>query len=96
MIKYLQINLDGGRQAQDLLKQTALEKDIDILLINEQYQKQVTGTWFQDLTAKAAIAVLNPNLSIKEVNELSVNFVWAEIEGTRLYKSIQLLFFSKH
>ena len=37
-MKFLQLNLGRGRDAQDLLMQTARETGADVLLINEQYK----------------------------------------------------------
>lgn len=85
MIKYLQSNLGRGREAQDLLKQTAMEKKADVLIISEQYRKPETGSWFQDQTTRAAIAVLNPSLKIRKVGEPAANYVWVDIEGVRVY-----------
>ena len=35
-MKFLQINLERGKDAQDLLMQTASERGADVLLISEQ------------------------------------------------------------
>ena len=43
MIRFLQINLGRGREAQNLLMHVAAEKDVDVLLINEQYRKRRMG-----------------------------------------------------
>ena len=48
MIRLLKINLGSGREAQNLLMHVAAEKDVDVLLISEQYRKPQTGSWFED------------------------------------------------
>jgi len=37
MISIMQINVDGGRNAQDLLMATASERGADVLIISEPY-----------------------------------------------------------
>ena len=37
-LKFLQLNLGRGKDAQDLLMQTARERGADVLLISEQYR----------------------------------------------------------
>ena len=50
-----------------LLKQIVLKKEVDIVLISEQYCKQKDETWITDLSNTAAIWVpKNKNLSIKK------------------------------
>lgn len=85
MARFLQINLGRGREAQDLLMQVAAEKKADVLIISEQYKKPDTGLWFQDTSGKAAIVVLNSAMRIREVSEHTADFVWAHLEGVRVY-----------
>lgn len=84
-IQVLQINLGRGREAQDLLMQTAVEKEVDLLLICEQYQKVETAMWYQDQTAKSAIMVRNRSLRVGRICEESSGFTWIETEGLRIY-----------
>lgn len=84
-LKYLQVNLGRGREAQDLLMQTAVERKVDVLLISEQYRKPELGCWFQDVSGRAAISVLNRELRVKEVGEQASNFVWIDVGGMRIY-----------
>lgn len=83
MIRFLQINLGRGQQAQDLLMQVSVERSIDILLITEQYKKR--DGWFEGATNRSAIAVRSSNINIGEANESAANFVWVNIQGLRVY-----------
>lgn len=85
MIRYLQVNLGRGREAQDLLTQVAVEKSTDILIVCEHYKQPECESWFQDTTARAAIAVLNRGLNIRKVCDTTPNFVWVDVEGVRVY-----------
>lgn len=40
MIKILQINVDGGQMAQDLVEAKIKERGIDVLIICEQYKNK--------------------------------------------------------
>lgn len=84
-MRILQVNLDTGREAQDFLMQLASEKDMDLFLICEQYQKLETVMWYQDQTAKSAIMVRNRSLRVGSVCEGSSGFTWIEVEGLRIY-----------
>ena len=85
MIRFLKINLGRGRQVQNLLMHVAAEKDVDVLIISEQYRKSQTGSWFEDRTSRAAIMVRNNTLNIQDIGEQKSCFVWVEIEGIRVY-----------
>lgn len=84
-MRFLQINLGKGKEAQDLLLQTAIEKEIDLLLICEQYRKPETKIWYQDQTEKTAIMITNKCIQIKEVTEDHNSFIWMEISDLRIY-----------
>ena len=85
MIRLMQINLRRGREAQNLLMQVASEREVDILLISEQYRKPEMGTWFEDGTSKAVIVIRNKTLSIKDTGKQELGFVWVEVEGIHMY-----------
>ena len=84
MIRFLQINLGRGREAQNLLMHVAAEKDVDVLLISEQYRKPQTGSWYEDRISTAAIMVRSNTLNIPKTGEQKSCFVWVEIEGIRV------------
>lgn len=85
MIKFLQINLGRGREAQDLMIQKAREDNIDILLISEPYSKLPTCIWYEDTSHRAAILVQSRNANISEINESNFGFVYATINNVRIY-----------
>ena len=47
-MKYLQLNLGRGKEAQNLLMQTAKESGADVLLIGEQHKWSENSAWYQD------------------------------------------------
>lgn len=46
-----------SKTADAILTQMVIERSIDVLIISEQYQKQITGTWIEDNTRTSAIWV---------------------------------------
>lgn len=83
----LQINVDGGKVAHDLAEAKIKERDIDILIICEQYRnKTVEDGWFQDSSGKAAVAVINENLPILAASSSDDSgFRWVEVCDLRIY-----------
>lgn len=79
------MNLDRGREAQDLLMQIALEKDVDVVLISEQYRRPASGNWYQDRSDKTAIVIINRSLRITKVQEDAEKYTWVEIGDFRIY-----------
>ncbi|KRF80923.1 uncharacterized protein Dvir_GJ26920 [Drosophila virilis] len=55
MVKFLQLNLNHCRAAQDLLAQTTREKRIDVAIISEPYTPKHIGVWHESLDAGAAL-----------------------------------------
>ncbi|XP_041632411.1 uncharacterized protein [Drosophila kikkawai] len=55
MVKFLQLNLNHCRAAQDLLSQTAIEQRIDIAILSEPYKAKPEGVWQQSADGGAAI-----------------------------------------
>ena len=66
-LKFLQLNLGRGEEAQNLLMQTAWERRADVLLISEQRKWSKNSAWYQDASRKAGILVCSPDLSIGEL-----------------------------
>ncbi len=54
-MKILQINLNHCEAAQELLTQTVYERNVDVVIICEQYKNLSSDTWVSDSTKKAAI-----------------------------------------
>lgn len=87
MIKILQINVDGGRVAQDLMETKIKELGFDVLIICEQYKnKTEEDGWFQDNSGKAAVAVINEDLPIMATGPSDdIGFRWVEVKDHRIY-----------
>ena len=47
-MKYLQLNLGRGKEAQDLLMETARERVAVVLLISEKHKWSENSAWYQD------------------------------------------------
>src|ERR1700710_29264 len=56
-MRLLQLNLNNCEVAQDLLRQTVAEKQIDVAIVSEHYRRGDGCTWVADTTDKAAIWV---------------------------------------
>lgn len=54
-MRLLQLNLNNCEVAQDLLRQTVAEKQIDVAIVSEYYRRGEDCTWVADTTDKAAI-----------------------------------------
>ena len=84
-VKFLQLNLGRGKDAQDLLMQTAREREADVLPISEQYKWSENSSWFQDASRRSGILVCSPDLSVGDFLESDAGFVWVEVAGVRVY-----------
>lgn len=84
MTKLIQINVGGGRAAQDLAYATANQLKIDIMMISEQYNNEHDRT-YSDLGNRAAISVVNNKISIDEIGPEEFGFRWIGVSGKRLY-----------
>lgn len=84
-MKFLQINLGHGREAQDLMIQKAEEDNTDILLISEPYRNPPYQVWYEDTNHRAAIMVRNRRLVVSEVDESNAGFVYATVGKVRVY-----------
>ena len=74
-MKFLQLNLERGKEAQNLLMQTAKERGADVLLFSEQYKWSENSAWYQDSSRRAGILVCNPDLKIGDFRETDAGFV---------------------
>ena len=84
-LKFLQLNLGRGNEAQNLLMQTTRERRADVLLISEQHKWSENSDWYQDASRRAGILVCSPDLSIADFLETDAGFVWVEVAGVRVY-----------
>ena len=84
-MKFLQLNLRRGKEAQNFLMQTARERRADVLLTSGQHKWSENSAWYEDASRKAGILVCSPSLSIGDLLETDVGFVWVEVAGIRVY-----------
>ena len=84
-MKFLQLNLWRGKEAQNLLMQTARERVADVLIMSGQYKWSENSAWYQDASRKAGTLVCSPDLSIGDFLENDAGFVWVEVAGVRVY-----------
>ena len=80
-MKFLQLNLGRGKEAQNLLMQTAKERGADVLLINKQHKWSENSTWYQVASRRAGILVCSADLNIGDFLETDAGFVWVEVAG---------------
>ena len=69
-MKFPQLNLGRGKEAQNLLMQTAKERGTDVLLISEQHKWSENSAWYQDASRRAGILVCSPDLNIGDFLEI--------------------------
>ena len=82
-VKFLQLILGRGKDAQDLLIQTARERGVDVLLIREQYKWSENSAWYKDASRKAGIHICSPDLSVGDFLKSDARIVWAEMACMR-------------
>ena len=87
MARLLQINVDGGRQAQDLAFATARELGADLLLLNEPYRcGTLADGWYCDTAAKAAIVVVNGAYAVEGTALIpEEGFTWLRVRGITVF-----------
>jgi hypothetical protein len=82
-LRFIQVNLNKSKDALDLLLQSALRKDVDVILMTEQYKGAEIGNFFEDTTRRAGIMV--PQLSVSSYEIGAAGFTWVEISEARIY-----------
>ena len=83
-MKFLQLNLERGKDTKDLLMQTAREREANVLLISEKHKWSENFAWYQDASRRAGIFACSTDLSMGDFRESDARFVWVEIAGVRL------------
>lgn len=83
--KFLQVNLERGREAQNILMQRKAKVYIDILLVREPYDKQSIIIWYGNMIYLTARVVRYRMANFKEVNESNFDFIYVTIENVRIY-----------
>ena len=71
-MKFQQLNLGRGKEAQNLLMQTARESKADVLLISKQHKWSENSAWYQDAPRRVGILVCSPDLGIGDFLETDV------------------------
>ena len=74
-VRFLQLNLGRGKEAQDLPMQTA----------REQHKWSENSAWYQNASRRAGILVCSPDLRVEDFLETYAGFVWVEVAGVRVY-----------
>lgn len=68
MIKFMQINVNGRKNAHDLMMATASQQGVDVLIISEPHRcGQDNNGWYSDAGNKAAIMAFNPRIQVQEI-----------------------------
>ena len=80
-VKFPQLNLGRGKEVQNHLLKTSLEKEAQ----SEQHKWYENSAWYQDASRRAGILVCSPDLSIGDFLETDARFVWVEVAGVRVY-----------
>lgn len=86
-IKILQINLGRGREAQQLMINNIMEKEVDIAIISEQYATVEGSAWYQDVLGKASVYIRNQLLTIEKIEENNEHFVVIHTNRIRIYRA---------
>ena len=84
-MRFIQINLNHCRVAQDLLEQTIYESDVEIAIISEPYRNRHGGVWVIDSSGGAAIWACGRQAIQCTGNQTYSGFVWAKINGVYVY-----------
>lgn len=83
MTKFLQINLNCCKAAQDLMHQSASENDVDFIFVSE-YNSLGGNHWYPDSNGKSAI-VCNFNSTVDDTGQSEPGFRWITIGEITLY-----------
>ena len=82
-MRLLQTNLHRSRAADALLKQIAVERGIDAVIISEQYGRIARGSWFEDETGTTALSI--PGSGRFAVTEHGAYSGYPYISSNRIY-----------
>lgn len=83
MNRFLQINLNCAKAAQDLMCQLTTEERIDYVIVSE-YNSAPTQNWYTDSNRKAAINCM-PNCLVDNLEQSEPGLRWIATGGMRLY-----------
>ena len=85
MAKILQANMNRSRTANELIHQIAREKQIDLILISEQYKNITSPYWISDPTNTAAIWIYNPSKVSASKYGSFPGFAWIDCDKIRYF-----------
>ena len=83
-VKFQKLTLGRGKDAQNLLMQTARERAADVMLISEQYKWSENSACYEDASGRAGILICSPDLSVGDFLESDAGFIWVEVAGVRV------------
>lgn len=84
-INFLQVNVNRSRAAHDMITVLTRRLKTDLLLISEPNKSLLAkGGWIHDRATDAAILVLNPNITIKNIGTGS-GFAWVELQNAVIF-----------
>lgn len=83
-MRLLQINANHCQAAQDLLRQTVRELEVDLAIISEPYANLNVPSWTSDSTGTSSIWSAN-SLILQNVMTTECGFVRATVSGVHIY-----------
>lgn len=85
MLELLQINVDRGRAAQELVFQTATKENVDLVLLSEPNKAMARRrNWYCDEEIDACIMKRNPDIKVTAWGKAK-GFVWVKIKDVYIY-----------
>ncbi|XP_041632305.2 uncharacterized protein [Drosophila kikkawai] len=85
MVKFLQLNLNHCRAAQDLLSQTVFEEEIDIAVLSEPYKSKAEGVWQQSADGGAAVWSCGQSPGHLSQRASRPGYARAKVQATTIY-----------
>lgn len=85
MVRFIQINLNRSPAAQDMMFQTAIERNVDMLLISEQNKRSENRGWLTDRRNDAAILILPRARETAKMIERGNGYIRCVIGDTAVY-----------
>jgi len=86
MVKFLQINLNGSWAAEQLMHQTAVEMDTDVLIVSEPFIKCGSeDRWCFSADRMAAVASTQGSSLVRNGHGAGVGFAWATFGETSVF-----------
>ncbi|XP_073821458.1 uncharacterized protein [Musca autumnalis] len=82
-MKVIQLNLNHCEAAQDLLKQTVRELEVDLAIISEPYRNISSSNWYCDTSGTSTLWSINKPM--QNVLNSELGFVRATVAGLTVY-----------